>query len=196
MTRPHVLKIAGIVSTEKPPLLGRAARTAKKLGAIETFQEFATRVMVEAMRIGELTQAEIVARMKPQEILIERNFLLGQSAESLAAQLAYDHWHEREGCQIDPTSRACLPPSELHVLDRRGGITAVVRELLREGRKVQSKTWYPGTILKTSRKGSLVETETGSLPDGTIVVTGLYRVLGYGFRVVATFDGKTGKRTG
>jgi len=184
---------------------GRAARVAKRLGSAETFQAYATRVMIEAMRLGGLSQAEVVARMKPQEILIERNFLLGQSADSLAAQISFDHWADCETCPLGDAVtdergvRARMvqkPPAEIHVLDRRGGITAIVRELERDGQKVQSKSWFPGSILKESRKGSLVETktETEAAADGTILLTAHYRVPGYGYRVVATFDGRTGRR--
>lgn len=178
---------------------GRATRTAKRLGSTETFQQFATRVMIEAMRLGGLSKDEVIARMKPQEILIERNFLLGQSADSLAAQLAFDHWADRETCTmgepvLGPTgihTRGVKSPApEIHVLDRRGGITAIVRELTRDGGKVQSRSWFPGSILKENRAGKLVETETSA--DGTI--TACYRVPGYGYRVVAKFDGRTGRR--
>lgn len=184
---------------------GKAARTAKRLGASETFQDYATRVMIEAMRLGELNQADAVSRMKPQEILIERNFLLGQSAESLAAQLAFDFWADREACMLsEPAPNAAgihtrvakTAPAEIHVLDRRGGITAIVRELARgkADEKVQSRSWYPGSILRAARVGKLVEQETASGQDGTILLTAYYRVPGYGYRVVATFDGKTGRR--
>jgi hypothetical protein len=154
--------------------------------------------MIEAMRLGGLTQAEVIARMKPQEILIERNFLLGQDAENLAAQISFDHWADREMCSMSESIKASgihtrtakEPPREIHVLDRRGGITAIVRELERDGQKVQSKSWFPGSILKESCVGKLIATETSA--DGTI--TAYYRVAGYGYRVIAKFDGRTGRR--
>lgn len=120
-----------------------------------------------------------------------------------------EHWSERE------TLSGGQPPRFMNVLDNQGGFTAVTMPRswaphLKEERKrrgvlhkdpkyrtnINGQTiWRPGSLLKRSTTGELVDSSPRSFYQTNDDVTvAVYKVAGYQYPVVVWFDNKSGRR--
>lgn len=93
-----------------------------------------------------------------------------------------------------------IAPRTLNVLDAHGGFTILTRGKRYDGTfgETGDTLWRPGLVLKTrgaATVGTLIEVDEHTFYQTNDNVTrAIYRVPGYGYRVVAWFDNDTGER--
>lgn len=169
-----------------PRVTPRVQRTPLRTASV---QQFAGDVLSSVVALG-VPEAAAIVLAASRELLLERDFLLGREPASLAAQWAFEFHAEAERAVGD------APPPRIHVLDRRGGINAITRSLVRstaEGGGVQGAVWYPASLLQKGFTGILSSSVVEPRAEGDILVAS-YRVPSYVYKVRATYDRASGRR--
>lgn len=140
---------------------------------------------------------------------------LADSAKRQAERIQRERYQaQKERWSLRETLSGGQPPRFMNVLDEHGGFTIATMPRswaphIREERKRHvlhkdpvhrttingQTTWRPGSVLKKSTTGELVDSSPRSFyqlnDDVTVAV---YKVAGYGYPAIVWFDNKSGRR--